>query len=207
MSDVVNINDRDVGPDKDQEPSPVADHVQRIIMGHMRQRKVPAIQLRANDPIRRDILYRWLERQPLDQIARAYGIKVSAVKKILKDPMVIAEHDRVVKLMTQHMATRMELLVPEAIETVKDTIRGANLEELRFKAAKEVLDRAGSFQKSDDVDGHKDLGAAILRELGRVAASRLVHQQPATHEVDVSPDPEPPVDDRPEEPEPQTPHG
>lgn len=175
----------------------------QVRIGYRTLASVPAYQLKANEPMRRDMLYRWLERQSVEDIARVYRISVSSVKKILKSPEMVAEHERIVKLMTQHMATRMELLVPEAVETIKDTVRGANLDELRFKAAKEILDRAGSFQKEADADGHRDLGAAILRELGRVAATKLVHSQP----LDVTPSPDSPVDDRPEEPEPLTAHG
>jgi len=134
--------------------------------------------------MRRDILYRWLERQPVEEIAKVYSISPRSVKKILRDPDVLEERDRITKLMTQHMSTRMELMVPEAIELVRDTLRGANNDELRLKAAKEILDRAASFQKESGDSTSKDLGAAILRELGKVAATKLAQHAP---EVDVTP--------------------
>lgn len=127
------------------------------------ERNLPAYRLPIYEPMRRDILYRWLERQTVEDIARVYGISPRSVKKILRDPDVREEQERITKLMTQHMSTRMELMVPEAIEMIRDTMRGVNNDELRLKAAKEILDRASSFQKETGDSTSKDLGVLSTR--------------------------------------------
>lgn len=136
-------------------------------------------------PVIRDILYRYLERQPIETIAEVYGITVGKIKRILRYPTVTAERDRILGLVTQHMANRVELLVPEALDTVRDTVRGKNLSELRLKAARDVLDHAKSFEKNQGNDAVKDLGAAIIREL-----NRKIEGKPSVDVVELTPEEE-----------------
>jgi hypothetical protein len=118
-------------------------------------------------PMRRDILYRYLERQPIEQIAQVYCVSEKTIRSVLKMPELLAEKERILAMMTQHMSTKLELLLPEAIDTLKDTMRGTNYSELKMKAAKEVLDHAKSMRPQEGSDPVKDLGAAIIRELGK----------------------------------------
>lgn len=150
---------------------PLPDRTQ-LATAEVTKRGTVPIRHKDYEPMRRDILYRWLERQPVDEIAKIYGVSERTIQAILRMPAVVDEKERILKLMTQHMSTRLELLIPEAVDTLKDTIRGSNVSELKLKGAKEVLDHAKSMQKQDSSgDAVKDLGAAIIRELSKQVVS------------------------------------
>jgi transposase len=115
-------------------------------------------------PRNRLIMMRYLEGQQIEAIAEIYGLQVSTVRQILNSPLVKQEMTKI----AETVGTRIANLSDEAIDLVRDTMRGQNNSELRFKAANSLLDRNPELKPKSDVQSMAEgLGEGLIRALGK----------------------------------------
>ena len=132
-----------------------------------------ATPIRPNYPRNREIMLRFMERQPVESIAAEYGVSPAVVHAIVRSPVVQQEMDHLYELADKSIKDRIALLGSEAVDTVRDTMRGRVASDLQFKAAKELLDKHPMFERKSGVDdAAQGLGESIIRELARRAAER-----------------------------------
>lgn len=116
----------------------------------------------------REILLRTLEGQTPEEIALVYDLEPSTIKGILNSPMVQTHMARLQEELGKEILTKVRFRSHEALDTITDSMRGDINSELRFKAAKEILDRNPELKAEKD-GGLKELGAgmgeAIIRAL------------------------------------------
>jgi hypothetical protein len=134
----------------------------------------PQSSLRAPDPHftrNRDVMLRFLEGQSVQQIALDKQLTAANVKAILRTQPVKAEIHRLAGLANdRYIQERVDMLTIEALDTVRDTMRGENANELRFKAAKEILERSPILKaKEQGFAGAvgAGIGEAIIRHLAQ----------------------------------------
>lgn len=121
--------------------------------------------------VRRDILYRFLELESKSEIADRYHTDVRTINVILADPDIREEHKRMMNLMSQSAAERLNALGPMAVDTVRDTMQGKQDSKLKLEAAKAVIDSATNFaKKADPNDGAGDLAAKVIAQIAQNAA-------------------------------------
>lgn len=123
--------------------------------------------------VRRDILFRYLEMQTKESIAETYHTDVRTINVILADPEIREEQKRVMGLLTQNIAQRLNVLAAPAIDTMRDTMRGENESKLKLDAAKAVIENASDFQKKAESIGEGDMAAQILQQIGKGIAAKL----------------------------------
>jgi len=118
------------------------------------------------EPRNREIMLRYLENQEVEDIAEHYNVSVEVVKRILNETNIKGEIERLRKLTNeQFIEERVKGLGEEAVDTIRDTMRYAG-GELKFKAAKDLLDRHPVFRNKDEnKDFEKGLGEAVIRRL------------------------------------------
>jgi transposase len=115
-------------------------------------------------PRNRLIMMRYLEGQQIEAIAEIYGLQVSTVRQILNSPLVKQEMTKI----AETVGTRIANLSDEAIDLVRDTMRGQNNSELRFKAANSLLDRNPELKPKSDIQSMAEgLGEGLIRALGK----------------------------------------
>ena len=132
-----------------------------------------AAPVRKEYPRNREIMLRFMERQDPDDIAAEYGIERATVLAIVGSPLVRQEMDRLYELSDKSIRERLVRIGDEAVDTVRDTMRGRLGSELRFKAAKELLDKHPAFERKTGADeAAQDIGTAVIRELARRATER-----------------------------------
>lgn len=138
----------------------------------------------------RDVMLRYLEGQSIDEIAEAKFIPAARVKAILGTKYVREELQRLATLANdRYVQERIDALTIEALDKVRDTLRGANPSELQFKAAKEILDKNPLFKQKTDESGLRELGAG----LGETIITRLAQQDAERRSalpppIDITPD-------------------
>lgn len=121
----------------------------------------------------RQIMARKLEGQSDEEIGRAVGLRQQAVSAILNSPLMKLKMEELRELMSEQIEQRVAGLGDEALDTVRDTMRGSQESELQFKAAKDLLDRhPGLRKKAEDGDAAKGLGEEIIRAISRKIAAR-----------------------------------
>ena len=121
--------------------------------------------------VRRDILYRYLELESKEDIADRYHTDVRTINVILADPEIREEQKRVMALMSQNVAERLNVLGAAAVDTVRDTMRGENESKLKLEAAKAVIDSATGFAKKPPEGGEAgDLAAKVIAQIAQNAA-------------------------------------
>lgn len=132
----------------------------------------PAPSPGPNYPRNRYIMLRFLEQQDPQEIAEYYGLHLATILGILRSPLVQQEILAITGKHNEKIKERISRLGTEAVETVRDTMRGRNTNELRFKAAKELLDKHPEYEKkpSSAEDAVSGLGESIIRALSRRAA-------------------------------------
>ena len=132
-----------------------------------------ATPVRPSYPRNREIMLRFMERQPVEEIAAEYAIAPSTVLGIVRSPVVQQEMEQLYERADKSIKDRIALLGSEAVDTVRDTMRGRVASDLQFKAAKELLDKNPAFERKSGVeDAAQGLGESIIRELARRAAER-----------------------------------
>jgi hypothetical protein len=121
--------------------------------------------------VRRDILYRYLELEPKDEIADRYHTDVRTINVILADPEIREEHKRMMGLMSQNVAERLNVLGAAAVDTVRDTMQGKQESKLKLEAAKTVIDSATNFAKKPAEGAEAgDLAARVIAQIAQNAA-------------------------------------
>jgi hypothetical protein len=123
-------------------------------------------------PRNRDIMLRFLEGQEPSEIADYYTLGIETIRNILSSPLIQQELLSITSKADEKLRDRIARLGTEAVDMVRDTLRGKNTNELKLKAAKELLDRNPEFDKKIDsaTEAAAGLGEAIIRELARRAA-------------------------------------
>lgn len=116
-------------------------------------------------PRNRLIMLRYAERQSIPEIAAAFGLSPVTVSNILRSPLVQQELAKI----TDRLTDRVVRLGDEALDLCVDTMRGANMSEMKWKAAKDLLDRNAELApKSQSGEAMMaGLGEGLIRELGR----------------------------------------
>ena len=117
------------------------------------------------------VMLRYLEAQSVEDIAMAMGMEVESVYSILRRPEVREEMEK----LSQGAVARVANLADEAIDKVRDTMRGVSNSELQLKAAKELLDRNVELNPKRD-SGVKEmaegLGEGLIRAIGKEIRER-----------------------------------
>lgn len=127
----------------------------------------------------RDVMLRFLEGQSITDIAIDIGLDTKQVKAILRRQPVKQEIARLAGLANdRYVQERVDALTIEALDVVRDTMRGRNFNELRFKAAKELLDKS-PILKAQEKSGLEQIGAglgeAIISRLARLEGEQRSH--------------------------------
>jgi len=150
---------------------------------------------RANDapshelisPRNSGIMCRWLEGQSVADIAARYALTVDKVRAVLRLRAVKQEVQRLSQLTRDEwVKDRVAGLAAEALDTLRDTMRGENTNELRFKAAQKLLDLTPVLKQATDLGKGigEGLGDAIINRLaeldGAARAKATIDITPAT---------------------------
>jgi DNA-directed RNA polymerase specialized sigma24 family protein len=110
-------------------------------------------------------MLRYLEGQSAEEIASYFGLHPATIHGILNSPLVRQEMEK----LSQGAVGRVQNLTDEALDLVKDTMRGAVGSELRFKAATRILDYNPELnpRKSEARDLVEGLGEGMIRAIGK----------------------------------------
>ena len=111
-------------------------------------------------------MLRFLEGQTVEAIALHFQLQVSTISGILNSPLVRQEMEQMSHTATERIAN----LTDEAVDLVRDTMRGEVASELRFKAAKEVLDRNPELNPRKDSTAKElaeGLGEGMIRAISK----------------------------------------
>jgi len=116
-------------------------------------------------PRNRLIMLRFVEGQSVEEIAQYFDLQPGTINGILNSPLVRQEMEH----LSHNAVERVASLTDEALDLVKDTMRGKVGSELRFKAANSILDRNVELnpRKSDARDLVEGLGEGMIRAIGR----------------------------------------
>lgn len=125
------------------------------------QQTLPSKQL----PRNRQIMLRFVEGQTVEEIATYFELQPSTIHGILNSPLVRQE----IEHLSHTAVERVANLTDEALDMVKDTMRGKVGSELRFKAAKDLLDRNRELnpKQSDAKEMMEGLGEGMIRAIGK----------------------------------------
>jgi len=133
-------------------------------------------------PRQSSIMLRWLEGQSVADIAARYALTVDKVRAVLRLRAVKQEVQRLSQLTRDEwIKDRVGGLAAEALDTLRDTMRGENTNELRFKAAQKLLDLTPVLKQASD------LGKGIGEGLGDAIINRLAELDGKKQEIDVTP--------------------
>lgn len=115
-------------------------------------------------PRNRLIMLRYLEGQTVEHIAEVYSLQVATIRQILNSPLIRQEMEKI----SQTVGNRIQNLSDEAIDLVRDTMRGANISELKFKAANSLLDRNPELKPKTDLSAVAEgLGEGMIRAISK----------------------------------------
>jgi DNA-binding CsgD family transcriptional regulator len=138
-------------------------------------------------PRQSEIMLRWLEGQSIEAIATRYHVTVEKVRAVLRLRAVKNEIQRLSQLTRDELIRdRVGGLASEALDTLRDTMRGENTSELKFKAAKELLDKTPVLKQAGDLGKGigEGIGEAIINRLaeldGAARAQAAIDVTPAT---------------------------
>ena len=117
-----------------------------------------------------EILLRWMEGASVPQLAERFGLDEQKVLYILKMKHIRKEGERLAKLSAQRrFGEKVALLAEQALDKVRDVMVGEETSELRFKAARDLLDRHPLFRVKDVAEGlGKGMGDAIIEKLAQL---------------------------------------
>ena len=110
-------------------------------------------------------MLRFLEGQSVETIASYFELQTSTISAILNSPMVRQEMDQMTHTATERIAN----LTDEAVDLVRDTMRGEVGSELRFKAAKDLLDRNRELNPKGETakEMMEGLGEGMIRAISK----------------------------------------
>ena len=130
-------------------------------------------------PRNRLIMFRFVEGQSVEEIAEYFELQPGTINGILNSPLVRQEIER----LSHNAVERVSNLTDEALDLVKDTMRGKVGSELRFKAATRILDYNPELnpKKSEARDFGEGLGESMIRALGKQI--REIEKKPQEEEV------------------------
>ena len=126
------------------------------------------------------VMLRYLEMQSVEEIADAMGMEPSSVSAILGRPEVRAEMDQ----LSQTTVQRVTNLADEAIDKVRETMRGRSNSELQFKAAKDLLDRNPELNPKQP-GGVKEMAEGLAEGLIRAIGKEKAVERPLDAVVDM----------------------
>ena len=99
-----------------------------------------------------DVLWRYLEDQPVDEIAVYYGVKPDTIYRILQIPRIQEQLVEWQKKIEADVSTRMEAMCAEAMEEIRSQMRSDKTSaSAKRECVKMILDRAAPFQKKEEV--------------------------------------------------------
>ena len=99
-----------------------------------------------------DVLWRYLEDQPVDEIAEYYGVQPSTIYSILQIPRIQEQLVEWQKKIEMDVSTRMEVMCSEAMEEIRSQMRSDKTSaSAKRECVKMILDRAAPFQKKEEV--------------------------------------------------------
>ena len=137
-------------------------------------------------PRDKEILCRWLEGQTPQEIADYFDLSAQTVRKVLASDVVQEEARRLVKLIDQNgVIERLKNLSPEAVDTIRATMRGENNSELKLKAARDVLDRNPelTIKKDRSEEFAQGLGESLIRAIGKRLIEKEQHETSENNNV------------------------
>jgi len=141
-------------------------------------------------PRNRGVMLRWLEGQSIEDIANRLHLPVERVQRVLKLRAVKEEITRLQQLTNDEwVKDRIATLAHEAIDTVRDVMRGEITNELRFKAAKELLDKTPVLRPPKDGIGKaigEGIGDAIINRLAQLEGEHRDREAKDTIETSFS---------------------
>ena len=127
-------------------------------------------------PRNRGVMLRWLEGQRPADIAATLQLTPKKVKAILCLRAVKQEIQRLSQLTNEeYIKDRVARMAEEALDTLRDAMRGSVTSELRFKAAKELLDKVPVLRAPSGEFGRsigEGLGEAIINRLAQLEATQ-----------------------------------
>lgn len=133
-------------------------------------------------PRDRLVMLRYIEGQTRNEIAQAFDIAPQQVSNILAKPKVRQEIARLMALDSNRVfETRVAGLADEALDVARDTMRGRQLSDMRWKAAKDLLDRHPSQKREVAMvkgQGSAAMGDAIIKRLAEMQAKALGVEMP-----------------------------
>ncbi len=133
----------------------------------------PAERLAPRD---RQVMLRYVEGQSVADIGVALGLTPAQVRYSLSKPAVAIEITRLMQLDSNRVfETRVAGLAEEALDVARDTMRGTQLSDMRWKAAKDLLDRHPSQRRevARQGAGSAAMGDAIIKRLAEMQAKAL----------------------------------
>jgi hypothetical protein len=134
------------------------------------------------------VLLRWLEGQTPTDIGLQLGLTLAKVHAVLRLKAVKQEITRLTQLTTdEYIKDRVARMAEEALDTLRDTMRGRNASELRFKAAKQLLELVPALRPLASglgSDVSVALGEAIITRLAQLESEAKSKQK----EIDVTDD-------------------
>src|SRR3990167_6002965 len=139
------------------------------------EQQLPSKQL----PRNRLIMLRFVEGQSVEEIAEYFDLQSGTIRGILNSPLVRQEIER----LSYNAVERVSNLTDEALDLVKDTMRGKVGSELRFKAATRILDYNSELnpKKSEARDLVEGLGEGMIRAISKQI--REMEKKPQEEEV------------------------
>ncbi len=121
-----------------------------------------------------DVLWRYLEDQPVEEIALYYKVEPSTIYSILKIPRIQEQLVEWQKKIELDISTRMELLAVEAMEEVREQMRdhteNGSSPSARRECAKLILDRAKPFQRKEETGAPRGFWEALVSQIGKANA-------------------------------------
>ena len=126
-------------------------------------------------PRNREMILRFVEGQSIPDIARYYGLGEAQVRLIVRSPLA---QQMIEKYVGQSVRDRLEGLTGEAVDTVRDIMRGKRRQleleageipvatEHVLKASSTILDRS-SLGKRDEGSAAEGLGESIIRAISK----------------------------------------
>lgn len=135
--------------------------------------QLPAKQV----PRNRLIMLRFLEGQSTEAIAAYFQLQPSTISGILNSPLVRQEMEQI----SQNATGRIANLTDEAVDLVRDTMRGEVGSELRFKAANSILDRNPEMNPKRD-SGVAEMAAGLGEGMIKAISRQLREMEKETNE-------------------------
>ena len=133
-----------------------------------------------------DVLWRYLEDQPVDEIALYYKVEAQTIYKILRIPRIQEQLLEWQKKIELDISTRMELLAVEAMEEIRTQMRDPeSTKGAKRDCAKLVLDRAKPFQRKEDTGAPRGFWEALVSQIGKANApveDKNVPEEPKVEE-------------------------